>query len=68
MIVAIDGTGPDSPGDYAKEMGGSFCSQIGRTANATYFRGTYPDRIGDLRHCQPGGRRGHGCTWQREDG
>src|SRR5260221_8048009 len=39
MIVAIDGTGPDSPGDYAKEMGGSFCSQIGRTANATYFRG-----------------------------
>ena len=39
MIVAMDGTGPDSPGDYAKEMGGSFCSQIGRTANATYFRG-----------------------------
>jgi thioesterase domain-containing protein len=39
MIVAIDGTGPDSPGDYAKEMGGSFCSQIGRAANATYFRG-----------------------------
>jgi hypothetical protein len=39
MIVAIDGTGPDSPGDYAKEMDSSFCSQIGRTANATYFRG-----------------------------
>jgi pimeloyl-ACP methyl ester carboxylesterase len=39
MIVAIDGTGPDSTGDYAKEMGGSFCSQIGRTANAIYFRG-----------------------------
>jgi thioesterase domain-containing protein len=39
MIVAIDGTGPESPGDYAKEMGGSFCSQIGRTANALYFRG-----------------------------
>ena len=39
MIVAIDGTGPDSPGDYAKEMSRSFCSQIGRTANATYFRG-----------------------------
>ena len=39
MIVAIDGTGPDSPGDYAKEMGSSFCSQIGRTVNATYFRG-----------------------------
>ena len=39
MIVAIDGTGPDSPGDYAKEMGGSFCSQIGRTTNAIYFRG-----------------------------
>ena len=39
MIVAIDCTGPDAPGEYAKEMGGSFCSQIGRTANATYFRG-----------------------------
>src|SRR5271165_4847919 len=39
MIVAIDGTGPDSAGDYAKEMGGSFCSQIGLTANAIYFRG-----------------------------
>lgn len=39
MIVAIDGTGPDSPGEYAKEMGHSFCSQIGRTANAIYFRG-----------------------------
>jgi thioesterase domain-containing protein len=39
MIVAIDGTGPDSPSDYAKEMGGSFCSQIGRTANAIYLRG-----------------------------
>jgi|SRR6516164_6278195 hypothetical protein len=44
MIVAIDGTGPDSPGDYAKEMRGSFCSQIGRTANAIYFRG--PTLIG----------------------
>jgi pimeloyl-ACP methyl ester carboxylesterase len=39
MIVAIDGTGPASPSEYEKEMGGSFCSQIGRTANATYFRG-----------------------------
>jgi hypothetical protein len=39
MIVAIDGTGPDFPGDYAKEMDGSFCSQIGHTANATYLRG-----------------------------
>jgi len=39
MIVAIDGTGPDSAADYAKEMGGSFCSQIGRAANAIYFRG-----------------------------
>jgi hypothetical protein len=39
MIIAIDGTGPESPGDYAKEMGSSFCSQIGRTAKATYFRG-----------------------------
>jgi pimeloyl-ACP methyl ester carboxylesterase len=39
MIVAVDGTGPDSPGDYAKEMGGSFCSQIGRTAHAIYLRG-----------------------------
>ncbi|MBV8813413.1 MAG: hypothetical protein JO271_02900 [Verrucomicrobia bacterium] len=39
MIIAIDGTGPDSPGDYAKEMRGSFCSQIGRTANSVYFRG-----------------------------
>jgi pimeloyl-ACP methyl ester carboxylesterase len=39
MIVAIDGTGPDSAGDYAREMGGSFCSQIGRAANAIYLRG-----------------------------
>ena len=39
MIVAIDGTGPDSPADYAREMGGSFCRQIGRAANAIYFRG-----------------------------
>jgi pimeloyl-ACP methyl ester carboxylesterase len=39
MIVAIDGTGPDSASDYAKEMGSSFCSQIGRTTNAIYFRG-----------------------------
>jgi hypothetical protein len=39
MIVAIDGTGPDSSDDYAREMGGSFCSQIGRAANAIYFRG-----------------------------
>jgi len=39
MIVAIDGTGPDSASEYAKEMGNSFCSQIGRTANAIYFRG-----------------------------
>ena len=39
MIIAIDGTGPESPSDYAKEMSGSFCSQMGRTANAIYFRG-----------------------------
>jgi pimeloyl-ACP methyl ester carboxylesterase len=44
MIVAIDGTGSASPSDYAREMDGSFCSQIGRTANATYFRG--PTLIG----------------------
>ena len=39
MIVAIDGTGPDALGEYQKLMGDSFCSQIGRTANATYLRG-----------------------------
>ena len=44
MIIAIDGTGPESPSDYAKEMGGSFCSQIGRAASAIYFRG--PTLIG----------------------
>src|ERR1700757_5094848 len=36
MIVAIDGAGPDSSDDYAREMGGSLCSQIGRAANAIY--------------------------------
>src|SRR4029077_8525032 len=39
MIVVIDGTGPDARGEYQKLMGDSFCSQIGRTANATYLRG-----------------------------
>jgi hypothetical protein len=39
MIIAIDGTGPESPGEYTKEMDGSFCSQIGSTGNAIYFRG-----------------------------
>jgi hypothetical protein len=33
------GNGPDAPGEYQKLMGDSFCSQIGRTANATYLRG-----------------------------
>lgn len=39
-MVIIDGTGPDSDADYAKEMGNSFCSQIARqVVGATYFRG-----------------------------
>jgi hypothetical protein len=40
MIVVVDGTGPDSDAEYAKEMASSFCSQIFRqTAGSTYFRG-----------------------------
>ncbi|MGH7025448.1 MAG: thioesterase domain-containing protein [Caulobacteraceae bacterium] len=39
MIIVIDGTGPASAGDYAREMRNSFCSQIGRAAGAVYFRG-----------------------------
>lgn len=39
MIVCIDGTGPDSDADYAKEMGNSFVSQISKAPGAIYFRG-----------------------------
>jgi hypothetical protein len=40
MIVVVDGTGPETDQDYAKEMGSSFCSQIARqVAGAVYFRG-----------------------------
>ena len=39
MIVCIDGTGPDSDTDYAKEMGNSFVSQIAKAPGASYFRG-----------------------------
>jgi hypothetical protein len=39
MIVVVDGTGPDSDEQYAREMGGSFCSQIALQLGGTYFRG-----------------------------
>ncbi len=39
MIVVVDGTGPDSDEQYAKEMGGSFCSQIALQTGGSYFRG-----------------------------
>lgn len=40
MIVAIDGTGPDSDVEYLREMGGSFCNQICTQApKSKYFRG-----------------------------
>ena len=39
MIVCIDGTGPDSDAQYAKEMGNSFVSQISKAPGAVYYRG-----------------------------
>ena len=40
MIVIIDGTGPETDREYAKEMGNSFCSQIAsQVIGSTYFRG-----------------------------
>ena len=67
MIVAIDGTGPDSPGDYAREMSDSFCSQIGRAANAIYFRGPTLTGSETSAIANMAGGRGDGRAWQGAD-
>jgi hypothetical protein len=73
MIVAIDGTGPDSSDDYAREMGGSFCSQIGRAANAIYFRGptltgSETSAIANLAVGRGDGRAWQGVGWRGDAG
>ncbi len=39
MLFVVDGTGPEDPTEYEREMSGSFCRQLQDKCGGTYWRG-----------------------------